>query len=99
MDAPMAMRLIREGLRGRAGKFYRVEAVGDSAPGSIVIDILQSREKLQTVEEERAELALHLGVDVGSLPITVPDDAKERRRFVAMAFGIEALSDTDPLPW
>jgi len=82
------MRLIRAGLHRRAGKFYRVEAVGASAPGSIVIDILQSREQLETVDEERAELALLLGMDVGSLPIIIPDDLQERRRFVAMAFGI-----------
>ena len=82
------MRLIRAGLHRRAGKFYRVEAVGSSAPDSIVIDILQSREQLETAEEERAELALLLGVDVSSLPITIPDDGRERRRFVAMAFGI-----------
>jgi len=99
MDTPRAIRLIRESLRRRGRKFYRVEGVGNSAPGSIVIDILQSREQLETVEEERAELAFLLGVDVSSLPIIVPDDEKERRRFVEMAFGIDALSDTDLPPW
>ena len=99
MDTSSAIRLIREGLHHRGRKFYRVEAVGNSALGSILIDILQSREHLETAEEERAELALLLGVDVNSVPIIVPDDGKERRRFVEMAFGIEELSDSDLPPW
>lgn len=87
MTAIEAARQIEKALRERTGVAYSVTAGRGTVQSWIVVDIAVERRTLETADEEREELARHLGFGRWEGTILVAGTESARSDYLARALG------------